>query len=85
MRQALRHAILMLGLAGLLGAPDLALAAEHFQPTGDDKAAIAGDFVLIDKEVNAVARTLTQHGIEVTAIHNHGLMDMPRLQALLGE
>ena len=28
MRQALRHAILMLGLAGLLGAPDLALAAE---------------------------------------------------------
>ena len=57
----------------------------NFQPTGDDKAAIAGDFVLIDKEVNAVARTLTQHGIEVTAIHNHGLMDMPRLQALLGE
>jgi hypothetical protein len=51
----------------------------NFQPTGDGKAAITGDFVLIDKEVNAVARTLMQHGIDVTAIHNHGLMDMPRL------
>jgi hypothetical protein len=51
----------------------------NFQPTADGKAAITGDFVLIDKEVNAVARTLVQHGIDVTAIHNHGLMDMPRL------
>jgi hypothetical protein len=51
----------------------------NFQPTADGKAATTGDFVLIDKEVNAVARTLLQHGIDVTAIHNHGLMDMPRL------
>jgi Domain of Unknown Function (DUF1259) len=51
----------------------------NFQPTADGKAAITGDFVLIDKEVNAVARTLIEHGIDVTAIHNHGLMDMPRL------
>jgi hypothetical protein len=42
-------------------------------------AAITGDFVLIDKEVNAVARTLRQHGIDVTALHNHGLMETPRL------
>jgi hypothetical protein len=51
----------------------------NFQPTADGKAAITGDFVLVDKEVNAVARTLRQHGIDVTAIHNHGLMDTPRL------
>jgi hypothetical protein len=51
----------------------------NFQPTADGKAAITGDFVLIDKEVNAVAKALRQHGIEVTAIHNHGLMDTPRL------
>ena len=51
----------------------------NFQPTADGKAAITGDFVLLDKEVNAVARTLRQHGIDVTAIHNHGLMDTPRL------
>ena len=51
----------------------------NFQPTGDGKAAITGDFVLIDKEVNPVARALRQHGIDVTALHNHGLQDMPRL------
>ncbi len=51
----------------------------NFQPTADGKASITGDFVLIDKEVNAVAKTLRQHGIDVTALHNHGLMDTPRL------
>ena len=42
-------------------------------------AAITGDFVLIDREVNPVARALRQHDIDVTAIHNHGLLDTPRL------
>ncbi len=51
----------------------------NFQAVADGKVAITGDFVLIDKEVNPVARTLRQHGIDVTAIHNHGLLDMPRL------
>jgi uncharacterized protein DUF1259 len=51
----------------------------NFQALADGKAAITGDFVLIDKEVNPVARTLRQHGIDVTAIHNHGLLDVPRL------
>jgi Domain of Unknown Function (DUF1259) len=51
----------------------------NFQPTADGKAAITGDFVLIDKEVNAVAKALRQHGVDVTALHNHGLMDTPRL------
>jgi hypothetical protein len=51
----------------------------NFQATGDGKAAITGDFVLIDREVNPVARTLRQRGVDVTAIHNHALMDTPRL------
>ena len=51
----------------------------NFQPLADGKAAITGDFVLMDKEVNAVARALRQNGIDVTAIHNHGLTDTPRL------
>jgi len=51
----------------------------NFQPTGDGRAAITGDFVLVDREVNPVARVLRQNGIEVTAIHNHGLFDTPRL------
>ena len=51
----------------------------NFQAVPGGKAAITGDFVLTDKEVNPVARMLRQHGIDVTAIHNHGLLDMPRL------
>ena len=53
--------------------------AINFQPTGDGKAAITGDFVLIDREVVAVAKTLRDNGIQVTALHNHGLDDNPRL------
>ncbi len=51
----------------------------NFQPLADGKAAITGDFVLLDKEVNPVARALRRHGIDVTALHNHGLLDLPRL------
>jgi hypothetical protein len=53
--------------------------AINFQPTGGGKAAITGDFVLIAKEVNPVLNALRDHGIEVTAIHNHMLDDQPRL------
>ena len=51
----------------------------NFQPVTAGQAAITGDFVLIDREVNAVAKTLRQHGIDVTALHNHALADAPRL------
>src|SRR5215468_10192092 len=53
--------------------------AINFQPTGGGKAAITGDFVLIGKEVNPVLRALREHGIEVTALHNHMLDDQPHL------
>jgi hypothetical protein len=51
----------------------------NFQPLPDGRVATTGDFVLIESEVNPVARALRQHGIDVTAIHSHGLADMPRL------
>src|SRR5215468_5416119 len=53
--------------------------AINFQPTGSGKAAITGDFVLIASEVNPVLKALREHGIEVTAIHNHMLDDQPHL------
>ncbi len=51
----------------------------NFQPTGDDKAAITGDFVLTGEEVNPVIMALRTHGIEVTALHSHMLDEQPRL------
>lgn len=51
----------------------------NFQPTGAGKAAITGDFVLLAREVNPVIRALRSHGIQVTALHNHMLMEEPRI------
>ncbi|WP_141383649.1 DUF1259 domain-containing protein [Nitrobacter winogradskyi] len=51
----------------------------NFQPTGDGKAAITGDFVLTSDEVNSVVKALRSNGIEVTAIHSHMLGEQPRL------
>jgi hypothetical protein len=53
--------------------------AINFQPTGGGKAAITGDFVLLEKEVGPVMKALRDGGIEVTALHNHMLGDEPRL------
>ncbi|MGG0655301.1 DUF1259 domain-containing protein [Rummeliibacillus pycnus] len=51
----------------------------NFQPTGNGKVAITGDFVLTAEEVNLVARTLRKYSIDVTALHNHMLTENPRL------
>jgi hypothetical protein len=53
--------------------------AINFQPTGDEKAAITGDFVMTANEVNPVIRALQEQGIYVTALHNHMLEEEPRL------
>jgi Domain of Unknown Function (DUF1259) len=50
-----------------------------FQPTGEGKAAITGDFVLTANEVNPVIKALRSNGIEVTALHSHMLDEQPRL------
>ncbi len=51
----------------------------NFQPTGNGKAAITGDFVLAGTEVNPVIKALRTNGIEVTALHSHMLDEQPRL------
>src|SRR5438046_8371415 len=56
--------------------------AINFQATGGGKAAITGDFVLIAKEVNPVLKALREHGIEVSAIHNHMLDDHSHLYVM---
>jgi len=50
-----------------------------FQPIGNGKAAITGDFVMTADEVNPVIRALRANGVEVTALHSHMLDEQPRL------
>src|SRR5262249_42114768 len=66
-----------LGLATAIG----------FQPTGNGKAAITGDFVLTGDEVNPVITALRSNGIEVTAVHSHMLNEQAAavLSPFLGE
>ncbi|MGA7183626.1 MAG: DUF1259 domain-containing protein, partial [Pseudolabrys sp.] len=51
----------------------------NFQPTGNGKGAVTGDFVPAPTEVNPVIRALRGNGIEVTALHSHMLDEQPRL------
>ena len=51
----------------------------NFQPTGNGRAAITGDFVLLGSEVNPVIKALRDNGIQVTAVHTHMLTEDPRL------
>ena len=53
--------------------------AVNFQPTGEGRAAISGDFVVTGDEVNPLIAALRAAGIEVTAIHSHMLNEEPRL------
>ena len=50
----------------------------NFQSTGDGRAAITGDFVALESEVQPLIRALRGNGIEVTAIHNHMTGEKPR-------
>lgn len=51
----------------------------NFQPLGNGKAAITGDFLVTGNEVSPLIRALRAGDIEVTAIHSHMLDEQPRL------
>jgi hypothetical protein len=74
-----RDAITESGMQVAPPGPTGVATAINFQPTGGGKAAITGDFVLINTEVNPVVNALRANGIEVTAIHSHMLNEQPRL------
>ncbi len=47
--------------------------------TSDGRALCSGETVILQSEINPFISKLRQHGIIVTAIHNHWLFDRPRL------
>jgi hypothetical protein len=74
-----RDTVSMDGMAMTPPAPLGVAIGINFQPTGSGKAAITGDFVLTNEEVNPVIRALRANGIDVTAVHSHMLDEQPRL------
>ena len=50
-----------------------------FAEGGKSEVMIAGDLVLFEDEVNPVMSAALEHGLEVTALHNHFFFDQPRV------
>ncbi len=44
-----------------------------------EKAAVAGDFTMLENEVAPVIKTLVENGIEVVAVHNHMVQEEPKV------
>jgi hypothetical protein len=75
-----------------IGRPDVKLS-EHGAPVStflgfntwaafqgtNDKAAVAGDFTMLENEVAPVIKALVENGIEVVAVHNHMVHEQPRI------
>ncbi len=75
-----------------IGRPDIVLK-EHGVPVSTflgfntwaafqgqmDKAAVAGDFTMLEGEVGPVIKALVENGIEVVAVHNHMVHEQPRI------
>ena len=75
-----------------IGRPDVALT-EHGAPVSTfmgfntwaawqgtpEKAAVAGDFTMLEDEVAPVIKALVENGIEVVAVHNHMVHEEPRI------
>lgn len=45
----------------------------------NEKAAVAGDFTMLENEVEPVIEALVENGIEVVAVHNHMVHEQPRI------
>jgi hypothetical protein len=75
-----------------IGRPDVALQ-EHGIPVSTfmgfntwaawqgtpEKAAVAGDFAMLEDEVTSVIKALVENGIEVVAVHNHMIHEKPKI------
>lgn len=44
-----------------------------------EKAAVCGDFTMLEDEVHPVIKALVENGIEVVAVHNHMVHEKPRI------
>jgi hypothetical protein len=67
-------------MMGMELTPAMGMAtAMNFQAAGAGKVAGTGDFVMIDDEVNPIAKALRAHGIAIAALHSHMIHGTPVL------
>jgi hypothetical protein len=60
--------------------PSMGMAtALNFQAGGGNKIAATGDFVMVQDDVDRVTKALSEHGILITALHNHLVHGSPVL------
>jgi biotin operon repressor len=59
--------------------PTLALGSWLAFSSPGQEAMVMGDLVLIEDEVSPVMQALQEHGLEITALHNHVLHENPRV------
>ena len=50
-----------------------------FQQLANGRAACGGELFVLPSEIDAVARALDEHGLHVTAIHNHMVAQSPQM------
>ncbi|MET9874364.1 DUF1259 domain-containing protein [Actinacidiphila glaucinigra] len=66
--------------AGMVLPPGLgSTSAINYQPLGNGRAAVSGDCAMIASEVQNVLAALRKAGCQLVELHNHGLVDEPRL------
>jgi hypothetical protein len=66
-------------VAGVKMTPPLGLTSwAAFQKAGE-QVMVMGDMVLLEDQVNPVMSVALEHGLEVTALHNHFFWDTPRV------
>ncbi len=67
-------------MMGVAMPPSMGMATVmNFQASAAGRVAATGDYVMTGDEVNPVARALRQHGIAITALHNHMIHGSPEL------
>ena len=66
-------------VAGTRMVPDLGLTGWAAFTRAGDHTMVMGDVVLLESEVNPVMSAALDSGLDVTALHNHFLWDLPKV------
>ena len=70
---------LKVSTAGVKMTPPLGLTSWAAFKSAGDHAAVMGDTVMTEDQVNAVMSVALDNGLEVTALHNHFFWDSPKV------